>query len=568
MGKARNQLAPFNPIISGDFDADRIDYLIRDNRQSGFQISLELDELHGAVYLRRIEVPAGPGVRTRGTPRYELVIGAGALPFVNSVLAARHRLIRRVHLARYGRAATQMMAACLFEVFRSHKPAELRKRIRKMHEEWTDFTFFEQLKGEIEDRLGQPSGIAPLSRVFLTTSGEINRRPVPERTWSEVCHIPFMQMHPCLRLLVHAAATCDWVRPENHTFADNEGRIIVVEPSAKASRASDLMAEFGSLPGERRDPDSLDFFGATENRLGRAIVVEAMSNIDVFAYCAASKGAPASLRPLRDDGGPPWREVYWTILAGIDQDVARAATGIAARAREKWPVRQKGMIAAEYVLALLHCLEAHVHDHCTGARGIYVYGSGLFVNRFVPEFGLEDGEAGGLFPALFRADPASDDDENGDTRGKGKDIFSQIQRLAAFGLVLVRANSVINTRRDSHSRATRTRVYSTREEIRINTWGRFYVEREIAPRQLACLREAIDRRQTPIVPSLKKMSVHYTDLDAPSLKRYRTSKPLADLEARRGALARKIHNEGGCAMTFSLPSSDRPGDGAGGPGRD
>jgi hypothetical protein len=108
-------------------------------------------------------------------------------------------------------------------------------------------------------------------------------------------------------------------------------------------------------------------------------------------------------------------------------------------------------------------------------------------------------------------------------------------------------------------------VYSTREEIRINTWGRFYVEREIGPRQLACLREAIDRRQTPIVPSLKKMSVHYTDLDAPSLKRYRTSKPLADLEARRGALARKIHNEGGCAMTFSLPSSNRSAGRAPGP---
>src|SRR5207302_6993161 len=43
IGKASGSLAPFNSLISGDFDADRIDYLIRDNRRSGFAIGLSLD---------------------------------------------------------------------------------------------------------------------------------------------------------------------------------------------------------------------------------------------------------------------------------------------------------------------------------------------------------------------------------------------------------------------------------------------------------------------------------------------------------------------------------------------
>lgn len=53
VGQATGDLAPFNSIISGDFDADRIDYLIRDNRHSGFSIGLSPDELNNAVHLLR-----------------------------------------------------------------------------------------------------------------------------------------------------------------------------------------------------------------------------------------------------------------------------------------------------------------------------------------------------------------------------------------------------------------------------------------------------------------------------------------------------------------------------------
>src|SRR6185436_20836193 len=76
VGKAPTEpWATFNPLISGDFDADRIDYLIRDNRHSGFAIGLSPDELYNAVHLR-------PDKAEGTFPRFEIYIDRNALHFV------------------------------------------------------------------------------------------------------------------------------------------------------------------------------------------------------------------------------------------------------------------------------------------------------------------------------------------------------------------------------------------------------------------------------------------------------------------------------------------------------
>jgi HD superfamily phosphohydrolase len=262
IGKASGVLEPFNPIISGEFDADRIDYLIRDNRRSGFVLGLSLDEIHNAIHLNQDE-----------RDQFRLFIDASALPFVSSVLLARQRLIRRVHLAPSGRVATQMMINCLFCILdRYQEPAELAKTIKWLHVDCTDFTFFRRLLKESES----VGSLDPLNEYYVRRFERVARRPHATNLWPERVNIDFMQMHPCLRLLAHIVASSNWKSPRHLTFQDR-GRCYFIEPNTRPSQASDLQVDYGrnphdgTTPGEspgsnrqrQRSEPSLDFVGAS-----------------------------------------------------------------------------------------------------------------------------------------------------------------------------------------------------------------------------------------------------------------------------------------------------------------
>jgi HD superfamily phosphohydrolase len=550
IGKATGHLRAFNPIISGDFDADRIDYLIRDNRRSGFAIGLSLEELHMAVHLRK---PA------KGL--YELYIDASALPFVNSVLSARHRLVRRVHLASTGRTATQMLINCLYGILRTYGPAKLKDKIVWMHTDCTDFTFYQQLRFQQRSKTKSTgkkvkrwTSLDPIEGYFVDRFESVALRPSLNKVWKPYATLDFMHMHPCLCLLGHIAASGGWDSPRDLTFQNGED-ILFVEPSTRTAQWSHLMVDYA-----RDDPDgpkdrrgghaavepSLDFVGTTENRVGRAILVQAMSNLDCFVYRldeVVDKKKRAVLLPQDTSDlqrvDPASAEDYSSHLSDEQQKFAAAGLAkLGQRQRKDWPVKRKGMIAAEYVLLVLYALDDHVRWHWDDARDVYVHRSEYFVTRFLPS--LARGRAGAeakWFPDLFmdRRDPDAEINQH--------KVFSQIQRLAAFGLILTRANSAFHKERNPGSGATRSRVYSTREEIQINAWGKHYVESEMDPeRNYPGLMDLLRRRQSRALSDLHQMAKWPADSAA-------TASP-EQAEQERHEFAIKIDTRGACAMTF------------------
>jgi hypothetical protein len=276
-----------------------------------------------------------------------------------------------------------------------------------------------------------------------------------------------------------------------------------------------------------------------------------MSNLDVFAYeLNASPDrkvelpVPVSgLDQLGSGAKTSGHSDYCANLRGLGKRVGRSIVTVAQQIREDWPFQELGMIATDFVLALLYALDNEVRSHWPSARGIYVYRSEFFVNQFVPSF-LNEGESWtheevDLFPQIFR-----------DPENAGKRIFSQIQRLAAFGLILTRSNSSINRRpRGGESGATRFGVHSTREEIRINTWGRCYVENEVAAEHIEGIRRIVACRQKEMRTAQHRLSTLYMQFDAPPSPM--TLSDLGRIERQRLKLAQAIHDGRGCALTFS-----------------
>lgn len=91
-------LSIFNPVISGDFDADRIDYVCRDSYYCGFHQQFNLAEL------RRNLVVIGDGK----TEPFGLELREGSIPAITTLLWYRYRLMKAVHLHPQNRIATQV----------------------------------------------------------------------------------------------------------------------------------------------------------------------------------------------------------------------------------------------------------------------------------------------------------------------------------------------------------------------------------------------------------------------------------------------------------------------------
>jgi HD superfamily phosphohydrolase len=533
VGKAEGRLATFNKIISGDFDADRIDYLIRDNWHSGFSIGLSPDELYNAVHLRRVESPHSREAH------YEIYIDRSSLPFVNSVLSARERLVRRVHLADFGRAATQMLINFLHEdLSRQTDDGEVWRTILRLHQRCTDFTFFE----EINKRLGSRR-----SRHHGRDIANIIRWPSKQSAWKQFAQLGFMRMHPCLRLLTYISAKAPYDMPAQLCVATSGkgARCVFIEPSEKPAAEFSILVDYNCNPAQ----PSLDYIASTENRQGRAILAQSLSNLDVFAYEVDSNFAENKKVRSAKSLSTSRVSAYTKCLEPKETLLARFIAQLADDTKAKRRASNHGMLPSEFLLAVLYCLDSNIVDSFQRARSVYVYRSELFINHFFQS--LVEDEALTFFPQEFVRL------RNNRKERDANRIFSEVQRLNVFGLIETRQRAIFQYSEKSRSRQiqrTRDEVYSTREDFRISPWGKYYVENELTEEERGQIRELIMHRQgqQEVQNLLLKMATLYpTDFVTSSSSRL---EDLDEFHRQWHLAATKIHQKGGCAMIFFLLS--------------
>lgn len=115
------QLIPiFKSIMSGDIDADKIDYLMRDNYYCGLPQAIDITSLRGNLLLT-------PG---------ELEIKPEAIGFVHSLILARFSLIRQVHQEMWGVFTTAKVIELLHDLLqKENNPSE---KIIEIFTGWDD----------------------------------------------------------------------------------------------------------------------------------------------------------------------------------------------------------------------------------------------------------------------------------------------------------------------------------------------------------------------------------------------------------------------------------------------
>ena len=104
-------------IISGPFDADKLDYFPRDGRAAGIELALDIERLHHCLELVEQERTIG---QSAGTKTNILIANRGGFTAIQQLLFARATLFSSVYHHHKVRSCDCMVKGC-FEHFREKK---------------------------------------------------------------------------------------------------------------------------------------------------------------------------------------------------------------------------------------------------------------------------------------------------------------------------------------------------------------------------------------------------------------------------------------------------------------
>jgi len=152
----------FKNIMSGDIDADKIDYLARDNYYCGLPYQLDLNSLRG-----RLIIDKG-----------KLVLLPDGIKFVNTVVLARYFLITQVHQESWDTFTTDKAIELLYTLLKNEK--DRTKRIMQIFTEWQDARLLQYIFDESKDTAIQE---------ILTTQYPLQ----------EICRLECVETHPYIR---------------------------------------------------------------------------------------------------------------------------------------------------------------------------------------------------------------------------------------------------------------------------------------------------------------------------------------------------------------------------------
>jgi HD superfamily phosphohydrolase len=485
-------LSAFNSLVSGDVDADKIDYVLRDSLHCGFSVGLDINQLRGAV---TFTVERG---------KYNLVFTNRAIPFVDSLLIARYNLSIRVHESSRNRIASQMLTENLQRALSQMKPDEKAQTIIDFHVRFSTRDFENFL-----DRYGGPF---PLERIYR---GDL---------LNEVLTVRVSTIHPVARLNIYKLTGLETAVRR------------VEERLRKVLRDPDLVVDvWGPKPPELTVAiDEHGFETALFDRhfTAHGVFVDSIMNLGVSLYSARGGLKDCDIDwDLVDRGEiqtfqgricaynePVQEQTVLRVL--LHREIMRVCSEICGEQR----IRDRVLERDDFLLSALYGIAEHARGNLE-IRECWVRGDMAFQQfiRSVEEDLLR--ETGYRLRRPF---------EWTDRRGGySVDLFRVLERLSYMGLV-DHVHKIVGHEQGFGARLDRT----------ITGWGQMYVE-EVLGAASEPVREIVQRRQTAVSEQLRQC-----------LAEHRSIALTYDRQARARSAATvfrlvcEIRAKGGCPLEF------------------
>ncbi len=245
VGRAVNpKTALLNCLIDGDLDADKIDYIVRDNYYCGVATPFRIADFRGSIVIDEL------------TQRVE--VDPDALNVINAFLLSRQKLITDIHHEKQHRIATQLVVDDVAAVLRNYGPRERGELIRKMHTEFDD---------------------SALLRLFESGSRQhfanIRRMDVP---FDELCTVRFWDMTPLTRAHLHTIVS----HPPMIARLQDELRTTLNSPNLLADVRTAKTTKFSLTVNEPKETVKPPIFG--RSAMAKGMLIDAVRDLKLHCY--------------------------------------------------------------------------------------------------------------------------------------------------------------------------------------------------------------------------------------------------------------------------------------------
>ncbi len=136
--KIPKPIAILYPLLNGDLDFDKVDYIIRDNYHCGLPVNVDIHSI-----MDSFEIKLQKKKEDEDLANIDIMFKPEKLFVVENLLLSRKQLITIIQQETKNRIANQMLMASTQNFLRKKKEllneTDYRRLIRDLHEKWTDF---------------------------------------------------------------------------------------------------------------------------------------------------------------------------------------------------------------------------------------------------------------------------------------------------------------------------------------------------------------------------------------------------------------------------------------------
>ena len=312
----------FTDIMSGDIDADKIDYLARDNYYCGLPYELDLTSLR-----EQLIVQDG-----------ELTLLPNAIKFVNTVILSRFWLITEVHQNMWDTFTTAKVVELLYKTLSKHPDrAEL---IFNIFTKWQDSRLIDFLIASQDTTI----------RKVLTT----------EHPVQEIASLDYLEAHPYIRIAVQVLS-----ETENHHHIP-----LFQEDLREALAGDDLFIHINKVKSPSFDM-TVKGGNLLRNEILRGISEESLKNLKIVVYGTTVGLTLGQLEQLVDTL-PEQSEQVDTFLENLEYDVLKKLLAYLAIRRYRKICHECAsnhmILAADFLLLVMEVIKnvSDENPHITG----------------------------------------------------------------------------------------------------------------------------------------------------------------------------------------------------------
>jgi HD superfamily phosphohydrolase len=428
VGKAAaSGLVPLNSLIDGDFDADKIDYILRDSYYCGLSNKVDLNEFRGKFVIEKLE----------GEPPFKLFVLPEGVSAIDSLLLARYRLIDEVHGNEVNRIATQMLIEKIRLWLEDLSPVVRARTVLEMHTKMTDY--------DLISILGQ---FAKGPDIHSILDGELYR---------ETLAFTFAKMHPSIRASLHLiinnptsiASIQEKLRDD---FQDKDLIVDIKEP--KPPKFTTLVRFEESRHG-KTIPAPRNIFDRYYTAHG--ILIDSFNNLAVYIYGSRPERPTVSPDKMRDaeKDTETVSHSYFKYLEPEHSIVARRIIESARQIRAQ-KAKEGVMVDIDFLMTVLCAIEDYGRKMLS-RRELWVYSDSALQSYLqkVVEFCVKS--------HLLIVSEFIWDNEQFSTK-----VFRDLERLINMGLV-----------DHIHKRVPHPANWGSRVDRCISGWGKGYAAAEI-----------------------------------------------------------------------------------------